>query len=69
MKLARLFLAAVTAATLGACSDSVTAPEAQPQPAPAKNEINCTGTVTYQKLDNGSVVVLCNGMPGMGSGG
>jgi hypothetical protein len=72
MKLARLFLAVVTAATLGACSDSVTAPEAQPAtvaPANNNNDYACTGTITYQTLANGSIVVLCNGMPGMGSGG
>lgn len=71
MKLTRLFLAAVTAATLGACSHSVTAPEAQPATtAPTNNnDYPCTGTITYQTLTNGTVVVLCNGMPGMGSGG
>ncbi|HEX8393826.1 MAG TPA: hypothetical protein VF665_15905 [Longimicrobium sp.] len=68
MKLARLFLAAATAATLGACSNSVTAPEAKPATdAPAKADFVCSGTVTYEKAADGTVIVLCNGL--LGSGG
>ncbi|MBB4637663.1 hypothetical protein [Longimicrobium terrae] len=71
MKLARLFLAAITAATLGACSDSVTAPEARPDTAaPAKDgDFVCTGVVSLQTMRDGTVVVLCNGSPTIGSGG
>lgn len=70
MKLARLFFAAITAATLGACSDSVTAPEARPDTAaPAKDEFVCTGVISFQTLRDGRVIVLCNGSPTAGSGG
>lgn len=41
MKLARLFLAVLTVSTLAACSDSVTAPQADPAP-PSNDGIECT---------------------------
>lgn len=41
MKLARLFLAVFTISTLAACSDSVTAPEAQPSVEPSTDGIEC----------------------------
>lgn len=43
MKLARLFLAVLTVSTLAACSDSVTAPQAEPSTTPSLEE-SCTTT-------------------------
>jgi hypothetical protein len=41
MKLARLFLAVLTISTLAACSDSVTAPQAEPAVKASTND-SCT---------------------------
>lgn len=52
MKLARLFLAAVTISTLAACSDSVTGPKAEPSVKPSADEI-CTTENTTQTCRTG----------------
>lgn len=63
MKLARLFLAAVAASTLAACTaDSLTAPTAPPSRNDAETT-ECTETVA----EDGSTIFVCR--PSMGSGG
>lgn len=61
MKIARLFLAVLTVSTLAACSDSVTAPQADPAAKPSTQE-NCT----TERLADGTVI--CRS-PVIGSGG
>lgn len=61
MKIARLFLAVLTVSTLAACSDSVTAPQAEPAAKPSTEE-SCT---TYRLADG---TVVCRS-PILGSGG
>lgn len=63
MKLARLFLAVLTASTLAACSDSVTAPQAEPAATPSQDVI-----CTQERQADGSYVTRC-GSPVIGSGG
>ncbi|HEX2209944.1 MAG TPA: hypothetical protein VHG93_19875 [Longimicrobium sp.] len=62
MKLARLFLAAVTISTLAACSDSVTGPKAEPSVKPSNDETTC---VLEREADG---TFICRS-PVIGSGG
>lgn len=66
MKLARLFLAVVTASTLAACADSVTAPQAEPAAAPSMDGTTCTGTLTRTVNQDGTVTERCTGYVGSG---
>lgn len=61
MKLARLFLAVLTVSTLAACSDSVTAPVAEPS-SPSQDVV-CTS----EKQADGTFVTKCSSQ--LGSGG
>lgn len=63
MKLARLFLAVLTVSTLAACSDSVTAPQAEPSATPSE-DVSCT----QERLADGTLVTRCATGQG-GSGG
>lgn len=67
MKLARLFLAVLTASTLAACADSVTAPSAE-SARPALNTTGCPTGYTLEEVvsTNGTVTYRCNGMAGSG---
>lgn len=67
MKLARTLLAVLTVSVLAACTDSVTAPQAQPEAAPAQEYVtSCEGTVTKEIQADGSVVFRCTGQAGSG---
>jgi hypothetical protein len=63
MKLARTLLAVLTLSVLTACADSVTAPQAEPNVAPAAS----CGTMVAETLTDGSVVYRCSSQ--LGSGG
>lgn len=67
MKLARTLLAVLTVSVLAACTDSVTAPQAQPEETPAQDVLSCSGTLTKEVQADGTVVFRCTGQ--MGSGG
>lgn len=67
MKLARTLLAVLAVSALAACADSVTAPQAQPDAAPAQDATACEGELLREVLPDGSVVFRCTGQ--MGSGG
>jgi hypothetical protein len=62
MKLARLFLAVLTISTLAACSDSVTAPQAEPAATPSTDGIECV-------LEIGADGSQICRSPALGSGG
>jgi hypothetical protein len=62
MKLARLFLAVLTVSTLAACSDSVTAPQAEPSADPSQ-DVTCT----QERQADGTFVTRCSSQ--LGSGG
>lgn len=63
MKLARLFLAVLTVSALAACSDSVTAPQAEPSATPSE-DVSCT----QERQADGTYITRC-GSPVIGSGG
>lgn len=68
MKLARTLLAVLTVSVLAACSDSVTAPQAQPEAQPAQDGLTCEGGTLVQEIStDGTVTYRCTGQ--MGSGG
>ncbi len=68
MKLARTFLAVLTVSILAACSDSVTAPQAQPESQPTLNGGTCEGGIMVREVStDGSITYRCTGQ--MGSGG
>lgn len=66
MKLARTLLAVLTVSVLAACADSVTAPQAQPEAAPAQDITSCSGTLTREVQADGSVTFRCSGHVGSG---
>lgn len=69
MKLARTLLSVLTLSVLAACGDSVTAPQAEPEVLPSKENSMCSGgTMVKETLIDGSVVYRC-AAPILGSGG
>lgn len=66
MKIARLFLAVLTAGTLAACNDSATAPEARPADA-SQNGTTCVGRIVAETQPDGTIIYRCTGQ--IGSGG
>ena len=69
MKLARTLLSVLTLSVLAACGDSVTAPQAEPEVLPSRENSMCGGGSTVkQTLTDGSVVYVC-AAPVIGSGG